>query len=64
MGYYDWTKDDVKNAIKSRSEKGKSSVALSMDKNSYENELEVVQWAKELGYEAKRGNERVEVKLT
>lgn len=34
-----------------------------MDKNSYENELQVIKWAKELGHEAKLEMERVVVSI-
>jgi hypothetical protein len=61
MGYFEWSKSDVERIINDSIQKGEKGVSLSMDKNTYENEVQVVNWAKELGHEVKHEMERVVV---
>ncbi len=63
MGYFEWNRSDVENAINNAKKNGEKLVTLSMDKNTYENELQVVKWAEEMGCKAKLDAERVFVTI-
>lgn len=65
MGYYDWSwsKQDVMRGIDNAIKEGRTSVGLSMEKNTHQNELDVIRWAKELGHEATLEFETVTVKI-
>ena len=63
MGYFEWSKSDVERAVNSAIAEGRTSVGLSMDHNTYANELQVVKWVQEMGHEAKLEAERVSVTI-
>ena len=59
--YYNWSKDNVRNALS----KHKGTVTLSMNKNTYENEQDIVRWVNELGHSVQehQAGERIIVKV-
>jgi len=63
MGYYEWSKEDVMRGINKAIQEGRTSVGLDMEKNTHQNELDVIKWAKELGHETTLELETVTVKI-
>lgn len=59
--YYEWSKEDVHRIVNDAKQKGQTGVNLSMEKNSYDNELQVVKWVEQMGHKAVLEFERVVV---
>jgi hypothetical protein len=56
---YNWTKDQFLRVVNQSKKNGNKWVSLDTEHSDWQNEINMVAWAKELGYEAERKNESV-----